>query len=113
VTTPKRVQLSRRKGYRKPTGAVVVARPSKWGNPFYAGDVLHRFPSLTVEQCAGFVVNEFRDLLRSDALRAQHGYPTDAEIRAHLAGRDLACWCPLDQPCHGDVLLELANGGDA
>jgi hypothetical protein len=26
-----------------------------------------------------------------------------------VAGRDLACSCPLDQPCHADVLLELAN----
>lgn len=26
-----------------------------------------------------------------------------------LRGRDLACWCPLDEPCHADVLLELAN----
>ena len=29
-----------------------------------------------------------------------------------LVGKDLACWCPLDQPCHADVLLEIANGGD-
>lgn len=35
------------------------------------------------------------------------------DIRRELAGRDLACWCRLDQPCHADVLLELANGGDA
>jgi hypothetical protein len=28
---------------------------------------------------------------------------------APLRGKDLACWCPLDQPCHADVLLELAN----
>ena len=28
---------------------------------------------------------------------------------APLRGHDLACWCPLDQPCHADVLLELAN----
>ena len=35
--------------------------------------------------------------------------PTIADVRAALAGRDLACFCPLDQPCHGDVLLELAN----
>jgi hypothetical protein len=27
-----------------------------------------------------------------------------------LRGRDLACWCRLDQPCHADVLLEMANG---
>ena len=25
------------------------------------------------------------------------------------ASKDLACWCPLDQPCHADVLLEIAN----
>jgi hypothetical protein len=30
-------------------------------------------------------------------------------FRALLHGRDLMCWCPLDQPCHADVLLELAN----
>lgn len=31
------------------------------------------------------------------------------KIRRELAGKNLACWCPLDQPCHADVLLELAN----
>lgn len=35
---------------------------------------------------------------------------TVEDIRAELAGRDLACWCPLDQPCHADVLLEIAKG---
>jgi hypothetical protein len=29
--------------------------------------------------------------------------------RTELRGKDLACWCPPDQPCHADVLLELAN----
>ena len=32
-------------------------------------------------------------------------------VVADLAGKDLACWCPLDQPCHADVLLDIANGG--
>ncbi|GAB3656616.1 DUF4326 domain-containing protein [Glycomyces tarimensis] len=36
---------------------------------------------------------------------------TADQARAELAGRDLMCWCPLDQACHADVLLELANGG--
>jgi hypothetical protein len=36
------------------------------------------------------------------------GFDT-AILERDLAGRDLACWCPLDQPCHADVLLELAN----
>lgn len=26
-----------------------------------------------------------------------------------LRGKNLACWCALDQPCHADVLLEVAN----
>jgi hypothetical protein len=39
-------------------------------------------------------------------------YPHVAQARAELAGRDLACSCPLDQPCHADVLLELANGDE-
>jgi hypothetical protein len=33
---PKRIQLRRAKGWKKPAGAVVVARPTKWGNPFKA-----------------------------------------------------------------------------
>lgn len=35
--------------------------------------------------------------------------PSLADIREHLAGKNLACWCALDAPCHADVLLELAN----
>ena len=34
------------------------------------------------------------------------------KIRDHikdLAGKDLACWCRLDQACHSETLLELAN----
>lgn len=34
---PKRIQLRRTKGWRKPPNTVVVARPSKWGNPFVLG----------------------------------------------------------------------------
>ena len=37
------------------------------------------------------------------------GHGRANEIRAELAGKNLACWCRLDQPCHADVLLEVAN----
>lgn len=109
LVAPHRVRLSRERGYRKPSGSIVVARPTKWGNPFLLSDVSRRFPSLDADQCAGFVVNEFRDLMGSELLRARHNYPDPAEIRAVLAGFDLACWCPLNKPCHADVLLEVAN----
>lgn len=35
--------------------------------------------------------------------------PTIEIIRAELAGKNLACFCALDKPCHADVLLDLAN----
>lgn len=37
-------------------------------------------------------------------------YVTPEMVRAELAGRDLACWCPLSEACHADVLLAVANG---
>jgi hypothetical protein len=49
-------------------------------------------------------------LTESLRLYRQHAAGFDVPtLQRDLAGRDLACWCPLDQPCHGDVLLELAN----
>ena len=34
-----------------------------------------------------------------------------AAVKTQLAGRDLACWCKLADPCHADVLLSVANPG--
>ncbi|MFE6868349.1 DUF4326 domain-containing protein [Kitasatospora sp. NPDC057692] len=34
---------------------------------------------------------------------------TLADARTELAGLDLVCRCAIGQPCHADVLLELAN----
>lgn len=95
--TPHRVQLSRRKGWRKPPNTVVVARPTRWGNPFPVAE-------LGRERA----VAAFRAMLADPEERAAHGYPEPEEIRARLGGRNLACWCPLDQPCHAGVLLEFA-----
>lgn len=38
MSCPRRIRLERRKGWRKPAGAVVVARPSRWGNPWAVRD---------------------------------------------------------------------------
>lgn len=48
-------------------------------------------------------------MLNAEELKVQRP-PEMADLIAELRGRDLVCWCPLDQPCHADVLLELANG---
>ena len=75
-----------------PVGAVYIGRPTKYGNPFSLS---------TYSRVAA--VEAYRIHL------ARHPELVEA-ARRELAGRDLACFCPLDQPCHGDVLLELANG---
>jgi hypothetical protein len=90
---PRRLRLSRRKGARLPKGAVVVARPTKWGNP-------HRIDTLSR---ASAIVAYRRDLI-AGRLRV-----TVADVQRELKGRDLACWCRLDQACHAEVLLEVAN----
>jgi hypothetical protein len=104
---PDRVQLSRQKGWRMPENALKVDRSTRWGNPFSVGDRVHADPSLPVAVCFSRqqAVDAFRGFCEHRA-----GREFVAAIRENLRGKDLACWCPLDQPCHADVLLELANG---
>lgn len=90
---PCRVKLSRKKGWRKPPNTVVVARPSKWGNPFKIA------PGYTLEQAVSdyevWLTTEGRDILNAAVIE--------------LRGKNLACWCKLDGPCHADILLKLVN----
>ncbi len=113
---PRRIQLRRTKGWRKPVGAIVVSRPSKWGNPFTIRGAIESEFAHTTEQARVLCVEAFASVLRLDRGSpwwAESGAATFEWINGHideLRGHDLACWCPLDQPCHADVLLELANG---
>jgi len=104
---PARVQRKRVKGYRMPPNTVSVARPGRWGNPCRIG--MYR------NYGRADAVRDFRRWLdREPGVRSfeiAFGKPPSIEtIRAELRGKNLACFCPLDQPCHADVLLEIANG---
>lgn len=117
---PERIQLRRTKGWRKPPGAVVVARPTKWGNPYVVHEHTDRcHPDHLdcpdhIAADAEHAVELYRHAVTWPVLR-QPRVPTPDEIRTELAGHDLACWCPLVDvhgqrvPCHADVLLEIAN----
>jgi hypothetical protein len=129
---PKRVQLRRTKGYRKPEGAIVVSRPSKWGNPIRITRRTlddERRPMWHVTGSPRYLTGPAFNLLytaRAEATRQFEAdllrwrdidYPSVEEIRAELAGKDLACWCPLPEwPetdwCHAVVLLRIANEVD-
>lgn len=75
---------------------------------------------MTAEECVEYfrrvLVGDLTPAMVSSGFRAGQGVyvgrgrrVTVDNVRADLAGRDLSCWCPLDQPCHADVLLDLAN----
>lgn len=104
---PKRIQLRRAKGWRKPDGAVTVARPTRWGNPFRVGALN---PISREPMNADAAVEWFGVWLngRVDATWLKRA-PTREQIIRELRGRDLACWCAPGEPCHADVLLEIAN----
>lgn len=98
---PKRIQRSRKKGWRMPPNTVSVSRPGGWGNPFYIGMV--GVPD------AATAVAKYREWIEG-CISPSHPIPNvTLEALEMLRGKDLACWCALDQPCHADVLLELAN----
>jgi hypothetical protein len=97
-----RIQLQRRAGWRMPPNTVKVDRSTRWGNP------MRTAPGYTAAQA----VADYAQWLSGAAefrLQRGAGPPSVEDIRRQLAGKNLACWCPLGQPCHADVLLELAN----
>lgn len=51
-------------------------------------------------------VTAVRLAIRLHAEWIRSGFGPDLSL---LRGKNLACWCPLDGPCHADVLLEVAN----
>ena len=107
MTAPRRLQHRRTTDARLPAGAVLVTRASRWGNPFtvaaYGRDeAITRYREWITSGTDRFQVGPQGRPRFLDPVRCRAELPT-------LAGRDLACACPLDQPCHADVLLELAN----
>jgi hypothetical protein len=113
---PVRHQIRRVKGYRFPAGAKAVHRGTGFGNPFRVG--VHG----TAAEC---VRRHFRLVMvgmicACPAETPAKGREHMEEQRRHLEyvkanihklrGKDLACFCPIDSPCHADTLMRLANG---
>jgi hypothetical protein len=120
---PERVQRKRTAGWRKPPGAVIVDRSSKWGNPYWHVEQFHGLsrslalyantalgiwdPGLVADWPDGYVRQVYESHTRW--LERIGGHPVETAMR-ELAGRDLVCWCALGNACHADILLAIANG---
>lgn len=137
-----RIQRKRTKGWRMPEGAVYVGRPTVFGNPFrVVKSECCGYWDVRDDNDVNYLVNHeyvHRAEVRAD--RATWTSQTEAARKAvslysdeltywvggrmkwdpdfreaveALRGHDLACWCPVGQPCHAEVLLALANGGES
>ena len=97
MSKPKRIQRSRAKGWKMPANAIYVGRPTVWGNPYVVGSELMNGETLTAEKAVELYEQHLADNF------------SERDIRHCLHDKDLVCWCALDEPCHADVLLRIAN----
>lgn len=118
-----RVQFRRVKGWRMPANTVKVTRPSSYGNPYIVGvdgtraECVAKFRALvTGENPLGLSLENPGALSRPKPFTFFAGRPGARTSDYHISvalnwirGKNLACVCPPGEPCHADVLLELAN----
>lgn len=119
---PERIQLKRTKGWRMPPNTVKVDRTTRWGNPYwdtrrYGLDLCLKLFENTAQGVwnPGVIpktaMPQWFDWLYEHhcEFRARFSRHPLENIQQFLAGRNLACWCALDKPCHADILIRLAN----
>ena len=112
---PARIVLSRRAGFDLQAvsyalnglPAQSVARPGPWGNPFTIAAVMAETGLDKNAAQAEAVARHARWM--AGEIEADRPRPSDADIRAALGGKNLACWCRAGSPCHVETLLVLAN----
>ena len=105
---PIRIQRKRTKGWKMPPNTVYVGRPTRWSNPFRIGidgtrnQCIELYKRLLLPSIYGPL--QTNNFVTNTAI--SEGNTTNIKL---LKGKNLACWCPLDKPCHADILLRLAN----
>ena len=106
---PERIQRKRTKGWRMPPNTKYVGRGTRWGNPFGITQVGHAFfqrgfPAPIARLRSKASIERCLDMYTA-WLKAQMDFDMDFLLPLH--GKNLACWCPLDKPCHADIILRL------
>ncbi len=115
--TPQRIQRKRAKGWKLPANTISVTRPGKWGNPFKVGEYVKLgdgSPGFMFLKCNGAKYANDKYIFIDTVEKCIEVYeeylkrypPKDIE---ELRGKNLACFCKEDKPCHADVLLKIAN----
>ena len=109
--SPTRIQLRRTKGWMLPENTVKVDRSTVYGNPFVVG------PNGPAIACVynyalmihGFLCLGFGQECFDRQAKALAVLKAERPVYQSLRGKNLACWCKADRPCHADILLFLVN----
>lgn len=109
-----RVQRSRKKGAKLPSNTLVVTRPTIWGNPWEGQDAVAAYKMFVEQVIDGVLcVQTIESALRVKRIFEK---PIDEwkDLRSRMFVFDrhqitfrVACWCPVDAKCHGDVIRAL------
>lgn len=110
-----RVQRRRVKGYRLPEGTIYVGRPTKWGNPYVVKRLESRRYAVFSPEGEQLGAAKFDKWNAAEQAVLRYRIMMEKIIKDdpsaldELKGRPLACWCGIGEPCHRDVLIEMAN----
>lgn len=114
---PLRLQRLRSRPNDFPVGTIYVGRPSLFGNPFRGEGAVEAYRKWLAGRSCEMQINgigignEIPPGQLWMAFIPEWDRPLKIQrMLPGLRGRHLACWCPLDKPCHADVICELANG---
>jgi hypothetical protein len=97
----KRIQRKRTKNWKMPENCIYVGRRTRWGNPYKIGEESDPY--------SHNIVKDNREAVQLFKEHLQHILYIDPSFLEPLRGKDLACWCKLEDFCHADILLEKAN----
>ena len=107
---PMRYRWRRQRGAHVPARAVGVTRSSPaYGNPFPIVHQRRLLPKHYRQKYRNPQLAEVAVLLFEACYEHDPAYR--AMIKRELHGKDLKCFCPLEWPCHADVLLRWAANG--
>lgn len=125
VSLPPRFQRVRARGWKMPAGGRCCSRPGRWGNPFVGewagvyfarwaleGLITKRAPGCTIADVIEHaIVTGRRGMTFHRGMSWRFGTTADEFFSGveELRGRPLGCFCALNEPCHVDTLLVLAN----
>ncbi len=120
----KRIQRKRTKGWKMPENCIYVGRPTKWGNPVkLVGDIIYihaGYRRKGLDPWVFYNVGDKFDIIHLYSLILL-GLPfVDKDLQYwsdkfkendlnELKNKNLACFCPIGEPCHADILIHALN----